>query len=173
MDQQRDAIHVAVVPIEAGEAIRPGSKIKLHGKLASEAKTNQELSQSVGVADPFLGVQIQRGQWFWLFLNPGSITSLRHDWSHPAFEDDVPDAKKRAEAEAFLRGFAEEWGIDYKEMVRDAVHGYGITAKGRSIHSWGEVDSGDRRRFWESLEIITGSRFDDRHREDTYFSCSC
>ncbi len=82
-DRRRDAIHVAVAPVTAAETLVPGQ----HVGLVQEG--NLELvgacGHNIGVVDPFLTEQVQPGQRFWLFLYPGTITGLRHVWSHRAF----------------------------------------------------------------------------------------
>jgi hypothetical protein len=82
-DRRRDAIHIAVAPVTATERLAPGQ----HVGLIEEG--NLELvgpcGRPIGVVDPFLAGPVEPGQRFWLFLYPGTITGLRHVWTHPAF----------------------------------------------------------------------------------------
>jgi hypothetical protein len=82
-DRRRDAIHIAVAPVTAADRLLPGQ----HVGLVQEG--NLELvgpcDRHIGVVDPFLAEAVEPGQRFWLFLYPGTITGLRHVWSHPAF----------------------------------------------------------------------------------------
>ena len=79
----RDAIHVAVAPVEALETLAPGWKVTLDGGKARQAVKDEPI---VGVVDPFLTVLVRAGDRFWLFIYPGTVTSLRHAWTHPAFQ---------------------------------------------------------------------------------------
>ena len=76
----RDAIHIAVAPVVAAETLSPGQKVKMVNGRA-EASSNPD-----GVVDPFLPGPIFTGGTFWLMLFPNTITSLRHEWTHPHFE---------------------------------------------------------------------------------------
>jgi hypothetical protein len=82
-DRRRDAIHIAVAPVVAAERLAPGQHVGL------VQKGNLELvgpcDNCIGIVDPFLGEEVEPGQRFWLFLYPGTVTSLRHIWTHPAF----------------------------------------------------------------------------------------
>ena len=82
-DRRRDAIHIAVAPVTAAVRLAPGQ----HVGLVREG--NLELvgpcDRPIGVVDPFLTEPVEPGQRFWLFLYPGTITGLRHVWTHPAF----------------------------------------------------------------------------------------
>jgi hypothetical protein len=82
-DRRRDAIHIAVAPATAAGRLTPGQ----HVGLIEEG--NLELvgpcSRNIGIVDPFLTGEVEPGQRFWLFLYPGTITSLRHIWTHPEF----------------------------------------------------------------------------------------
>lgn len=87
----RDAIHIAVVPVYASEHLAPGTKVRLAGRQVDDVHI-VEASNSrpyVGVIDPFLQRPARKGEKCWLFLNPGSIRSLRHEWSHPAFDKET------------------------------------------------------------------------------------
>jgi hypothetical protein len=176
-EAQRDAIHVAIAPVIAGGKLEPGWNVGLNEK--GEAVNFIILGiQPIGIVDPFLTRPVKPGEQFWLVLYPGTITSLRHDWSHPAFKDDasaiteqVP-ARPLQESIAWLRSFASEWNMDYDEMITNAVSGAGLVADGTSIHSWSEIEDGGQE-FWHHLSIVTGKYFSDEHKENTYFSCSC
>lgn len=76
----RDAILIAVAPIVAGEDLQPGQHVRVEDGNAFASNES-----AVGVVDPFLREWVRSGQQFWLCLYPRTITSLRHEWSHPAF----------------------------------------------------------------------------------------
>jgi hypothetical protein len=82
-DRRRDAIHIAVAPVTAVGRLRPGQHVGLvqEGNLELVGPGNR----NIGVVDPFLTEEVEAGQRFWLFLYPGTITGLRHVWTHPAF----------------------------------------------------------------------------------------
>ncbi len=78
----RDAIHLAVEPVIAGELLHPGQKV-----FASKGIAIIATKYALGIVDPFLKQDVLPGQRFWLVVNPGQITSLRHVWTHPHFDD--------------------------------------------------------------------------------------
>jgi hypothetical protein len=80
----RDAIHVAVAPVEAGGLLSPGQHVRLIEGVAYFTLSNDE--RAIGVVDPFLKVKVEKGERFYLFLYPNTVTSLRHAWAHPAFK---------------------------------------------------------------------------------------
>lgn len=80
--QKREAIHVAVYPMVAEEQLFPGQRI---GIIDDRATTRTETI--IGVVDPFLRTSVGPGQRFWLFLYPGTVKDLRHEWSHPVLDD--------------------------------------------------------------------------------------
>lgn len=95
----RDAIHIAVAPVVAGEWLEPSQRVYLEHGMAWSYHL-KFVVKPVGIVDPFLGVSVEKGQRFWLYLFPGSITSLRHDWTHPAFVTNPALAAHLAKKEA-------------------------------------------------------------------------
>lgn len=84
---QRDAVHVAVIPVMADEDLSPGARVGVIGYSTLRATKTRE---AVGVVDPFLVDVVKKGQFFWLFLLPGTTSPPRHHWTHPNIPDEEP-----------------------------------------------------------------------------------
>lgn len=136
VSQKRDAIHLAVEPIEAGEHLMPGENVGIQNGKAYGSSTvvidNTIVEiKAIGIVDPFLRIPVNKGQRFWLVVYPRQITSLRHVWTHPDFPEpleipvdyvsalyapdgtihfgDTPGARKlKAESERWLRDWCDD-----------------------------------------------------------------
>lgn len=75
----RDAIHLAVEPVVAGEPLEPGEDIGIENGVAWGKSDH---IKKVGIVDPFLKDRVKTGEKFWLIVYPRQITSLRHVWEH-------------------------------------------------------------------------------------------
>jgi hypothetical protein len=83
----RDAIHLAVEPVEAGESLKPGQYIGID---PTDGKAYGGLIKKLGIVDPFIPHQgVKAGERFWLVVFPRQISSLRHVWEHPDFPPSV------------------------------------------------------------------------------------
>lgn len=175
--RHRDAIHVAVAPVEAGEKLKPGQHIGIRddGKAV-------EFFPNIGIVDPFLNVEvINPGERFYMFLYPGTITSLRHEWEHDCFKDSSsskePDTSKAA-SEKWLRDYArrvnpyivEQEGEDaaYETLMQDMRDGT-ITYHGIDMHSRDELIDAEELR--QHAEVILGKPIS--YDDFEYFSCTC
>ena len=179
--QERDAIHVAVVSLIAGENLPKGGKFRLafgttNTAIRGEYNGDQQPSGAIGIVDPFLREwQVEKGKRFWGLLFPGTVTGMRHHWQHPAFEN-VAIAKD--EHELWLRKFADKWNFDFDEMIQSGT-GTGdpewryVTARGRDLHDDSGLDSGEENLFWIHLEGFTGKTFGHEHRRDLQWACTC
>jgi hypothetical protein len=189
--EQRDAIHIAIMPVVCGEDyMRAGEEVGLVYGTSNVVKHKASVygQAVIGVIDPFLTTDmVRKGDVVWCFLKPGTITGLRHEWTHPGIDNQQPPAN---ESEKWLRHFAEKWCFDYDEMIGIASNGsvkesfnipglpehtfdneY-ITARGRDLHSRQELGE-DYDLFWQHMEALTGKKFDAPHREKVGWSCSC
>lgn len=86
---RRDAVHIAMAPVIASHNLLPGSRVKLD----SNGEAMWTSIDPIGIVDPFLQEPVKQGDRFWLMLFPGTITGLRHTWSHPAFTPKMPTPK--------------------------------------------------------------------------------
>jgi len=82
-EQERDAIHIAIAPVTAARRLHPGDHVGLDDEGKADDLCGSE--NYIGVVDPYLKKPVNRGERVWLFLYPGTITGLRHVWTHPAF----------------------------------------------------------------------------------------
>lgn len=154
-DPGRDAVHVAVAPVWAAETLRPGD----HVGLTSQTEAAMQGTYPIGIVDPFLKRVVHKGERFWLFLYPGSITSLRHQWSHPAFAaENFVEGTKESSVE-WIEDFAEKNDVSYDDLVR----------AGRTHWTNGGCGFTVPDEFWTHWERVTGKR---ANRTD-YFSCIC
>lgn len=80
-DRRRDAVHVAVMPVTAAEHLYPGQHIGFIGPIRELVASTGE---PIGIVDPFLQKSVRQGERFLMCMYPGTITSLRHVWTHPA-----------------------------------------------------------------------------------------
>lgn len=171
---ERDAIHVPVIPLVAGERLYRSSRFRLFSGSRDVALSATYIgAKAIGIVDPFLwGLFVEKDERFWGFLFPGTLVGIRHHWSHPDF--DSPRIITN-EHEKWLRDFCDRWNFDYDEL-RDAGVGTSdwreIIARGVDLHSPDELGE-DLGLFWEHLEAMTGMKFDDPHRSGVVWSCSC
>jgi hypothetical protein len=171
-NEKRDAIHLAVEPVVAGETLYPGQHIGLVAGVAIPTAPDR-----VGIVDPFIKRPVQAGERFWLVVYPRQITSLRHVWTHPAFED-VPEVKEvsdKAASEKWLRDFCASADCPGYETTLGMAVAFGERGGRYGNEDYLHFDDLDAHgnippEFWDHVEIVTGKKM--THRA-TYFSCSC
>lgn len=188
-DQLRDAVHVAVFPATADRDLDPGDHVGI-----VEGDRVAMTGKRLGIVDPYLRGTVRKGQRFWVFLYPQTITSLRHEWTHPDFERQTVAPQSEVErAKAEIAKIAEEMGGDgdtpedveayggcygpYQPMTYERLMG----AAEEWIHR-GEYEverGGDNwrddfpaARFWRLWSIVTGRPVPEG-KDENFFSCSC
>jgi hypothetical protein len=170
--EQRDAIHIAVAPVIAKVVLAPGARIGFVEE-STELVTN-DTKNPIGIVDPFLMKPVQVGKRFWMFLFPNTVTSLRHEWTHPAFPSDT---SIKEQSEQWLRRYAcklnpytlEDKGEEaaYQLMMSYIADGI-VYAHGADLHGLYELD--DAEEFFGHLAVVLGKPVD---RENLTYSCSC
>lgn len=167
---QRDAVHIAVAPAKCGPKwLNPGQEVQvINGYAWPNNKWDDNYGQkaSAGIVDPYLTDSVEQGQSFFVFLFPGSITSLRHEWAHPQF--DKVETTFANEHEVWLRKFADSMGLSFSKLmsVADDFILYGEYHVFRGI----DTPDYDAEAFWKHWSAFTEQPAPkDKH----FFSCSC
>jgi hypothetical protein len=175
-EQHKDAIHVAIAPVVASHRLYPGQPIGL----GNQGYAYATVADPCGIVDPFLTKTVEEGQKFWMFLKPGTITSLRHEWTHPAFRNaSHPEPSIHTSSKEMSKTWMTHWAVkhmseDYygdDERISPEEAFEKAIAAGHSTHI-GPYESA--RDFiddewwghWEAITGMPGSRGE-------YFSCSC
>lgn len=107
-DAARDAVHIAIAPVVAAEKLAPGQHVGFvedSTELVESVRGAAEKDRRIGIVDPFLPSIVLPTERFYMFLYPRSITSLRHDWTHPAFAKENPPPAMGV-SEIWLRAYA-------------------------------------------------------------------
>lgn len=168
VDEQRDAIHVAVAPVVASKVLWPGTHIGF--VVEGDTQRVGVVATPIGIVDPFLKHRVSSEERFWMFLYPRTITSLRHGWTHPAFLPEIESAGSDPISKAWLRQYADRYDVSYAEMI-EATRNYLKTGQ---YFSRGPTFEGENvpDEFWTHYERATGATVPDEDRR-TFFSCSC
>lgn len=171
-DGGRDAIHLAVEPVIAGETLNPGQDIGIVDGKAFHS--GAKLNKWVGIVDPFIKRRIEPGEKFWLVVYPRQITSLRHVWSHPDFPEAEPKAPNIDDpveiSKAWIVTFAAEIDQTYHRLMRAADDWF--------YHNEYTYDNTEAYKdhwdkfpeFWDHYKIVTGR---EPTEKDSFFTCSC
>ena len=165
----RDAVHIAVVQIVAPRVLYSGAHVGPSGESAYTTIT-------VGIVDPYLTEPVQPGGKCWLFLYPGSITSLRHEWTHPAFGAEERKGPLSEDAISQSKRWIEDYALasdkTYNAMMRAAKlwqesedYTYDNTEAYKEGSYYEKLEE-----FWHHYEIVTGTRVDSKN---SFFTCSC
>lgn len=176
---KKDAIHVAIIPLIAGQELYRGHKIKLKFNtldVALDAEYDDE--NAFGIVDPFLSdYYVPEGKKFYGLLFPGTVTGMRHEWQHPLFNQNQIKQDLN-EHEAWIRDFCDRWNFDYDELISAATsenkdpYGRYVVARGRDLHYKDELGE-DHDAFWEHLAGLTGKVYNKDHKDGMGWSCTC
>lgn len=159
--ESRDAVHFAIIPVEAGELIYPAALVGVQKGIAY-----MHSAKKVGIADPFLKTQINKGDRFWLMMLPNTTTSIRHTWAHPAFDADVTSSQSTYNALAidFMTEFVSKYEISIDDVL--TKHPREWNARGDDANN----EFKENWQFWQYYTQVTGNHVD---LHDFHISCWC
>lgn len=190
---ERDAIHIATAAVFAETDLNPGDHVGLTTE-AADVMGRSEIAP-LGIVDPFLLEPVKKGERFWVFLYPGTIRSLRHNWSHPAFDkkQQLVQALKETIHHKRMRAFAASLPYSGFEEIYNEVTQRFETVNPGTPRTMDEVlerakryvehgdywsEGGDFEgqclypEFWTDFEVLTGISCPESERYN-FFSCAC
>lgn len=180
---ERDAIHVAVVPMVASEMLRPGQRVGvLDGELAGPSE------DVVGVVDPYLTDVVFKGERFWLCLLPNTVTGMRHHWSHPVFSAAETSTPSKEQSKAWLTEFAkhfeqpegckESYGdageFGYDELI-EAARAFVEDGEYHTCRGFDTPEEASRytKEMWGHIRNVVDFEIPDSDTDGHFFTCSC
>ena len=156
--RERDAVHVAIVPLTAACDLLPGQ----HVGLDSDSKLTPT-GKLIGIVDPYRVGMIRAGTSVYLCLYPDTVVGMRHEWQHPAFMGDHVK---------WLTEFAERLETTYEELM-EVARRYDLygTYEYDNSEAYKLVTRAEWREFWLRYSAATGVKAD--HDDSSPFTCSC
>lgn len=167
---ERDAVHIAVVPVTAAGSLKAGMRVGF----LPDGRVGRLPQEVIGIVDPFLTESVDEDDKFWLFLLPNTITSLKHVWTHPAFGAE-PARDAKSVSERWMRAWAmehmsEDYSGDGEKLNEDAAYANAIEAgHSKSVGPYEDARDNIDNEWWSHWEAITGQQGD----RDNYFRCAC
>jgi len=177
--RNRDATHIAVLSVTSEGGLLPGQHIGFVP--GSKERVDLALPEDgwpdpLGIVDPLLTTPPKAGEWFWMWMYPGTITGLRHEWDHPALTG-APTAHKIVTAEAYMRHLADDMSdnVTYEDLL-EAGDDWAIRGDHtrEDTESYQDVysDFSEGGDFWKYYQIIRGSVVPESDQVCP-FTCSC
>ena len=173
---ERDAIHIAIAPVTAAEKLYPGQHV---GFVEGSTHIVSASRPTIGIIDPFLTSAVFQDHRCWLMLYPNTITGLRHEWKHPAFEPPVGRISKddhMEKSKAWIAQHADEMGLSVgalmsnaKDWLADGVD-YGNAFVQRDSEQW--RDTFNPTEFWHHYEVVTGTVVP-QNMKGSMYCCTC
>lgn len=159
---EKDAVHIAVIAVIAGEDLSAGTQV---AKGANEHYFKS--TKSVGIVNPFSG-RVKKGDLFWLMLNPNTITGMRHNWTHPDFNE-LPNNYVKIGVQQVINKFADYLNLDFNDLISIAQN-YLNNDRYEYDNSENYKDL-DWSEFWQAYNIL----FPNEVITDNFapFTCSC
>lgn len=165
-DADRDATHVAVVPVIAATEMEPGT----HCEVRPDGTATLG-DDPIGIVDPFLKANVKQGQRFYLCLYPRTTVGLRHVYTH-----------------AVLDGHS---AATSRKWIEDCAAGLGVTSEALMQHARVWVETHDDKwggdywvggdefegvrvpeEFWEHYDRVKGVQTPEKMRAN-FISCAC
>lgn len=168
---QKDAVHFALAPVVANENLKPGEHIGFIVEGNTEL-VSKVCAQPIGIVDPFLRAPVRKGEAFWMMLYPGTITGLRHEWTHPAYGD------QRELATFWMRDFFDDLGgdgsfEDFMEGVRKYIQGEEKDCAGYFGSEVNYPDEEQSKEFYKYAQMLFGKMPSERVEQYVPFRCAC
>lgn len=164
---ERDAIHMAIAPVMAGERLTPGDHVALDSGMAVAKPAD-----TIGIVDPFLKSCVEAGQRFYLFLYPKTVTGMRHHWNHPAFtgadRQATPEEVRMRQSKLVVSEIAKECGVTYARLI-DALQNDEYINMGSNQDYRDIITGSTEEALRHHAEIILGRKI----KTTQPFSCAC
>lgn len=122
---KRDAFHVPAVLVTANKNINGGGLVKF---ISPTEVTDGAPYEYDAVADPFVR-NISKGESFWVFLRPGTVSNLTHTWTAPTIvllSNPVEAAPPLTNEESKILKIVKESNVTEEELdkwVNDSCRG--------------------------------------------------